>query len=115
MENLNTIRVSKVSNPEIRPTQEDSRNLPKMPRLYLELIENKDKIKQNLVNKEYDPDDTASEISFFRGRNEREKKVMSDIEEEESNDGGDSSSSNSTKGEKEDTLSQTSSFPSLPM
>lgn len=100
MENLNTIRVAKVSNPEIINPNKDSRNLPKMPRLYLELIENKDKIKQNLVNKEYDPDDAASDITFYHGqREEREQQVMSDIEEE-------------SEEESEDVLSQASSISS---
>jgi hypothetical protein len=87
MENLNSIKVTKVFNPDIKSTNQDSRNLPKMPRLYLELIENKDKIKQSMVNKEYDPDDTVSEISFFGGQKEEKSyNVMSDIEEE-SDDG----------------------------
>jgi len=83
MENLNAVKITKVSNPDARPTTQDSRNLPKMPRLYLELIENKDKVKQNLVNKEYDPDDAASDITFFGGnREEKAYNAMSDIEEE---------------------------------
>ena len=83
MENLNAVKITKVSNPDARPTTQDSRSLPKMPRLYLELIENKDKVKQNLVNKEYDPDDAASDITFFGGqREERAYNAMSDIEEE---------------------------------
>jgi len=83
MENLNAIKITKVSNPDVKATTQDSRNLPKMPRLYLELIENKDKVKQNMVNKEYDPDDAASDITFFGGQKEdKTYHVMSDIEEE---------------------------------
>lgn len=99
MENLNTIRVAKVSNPEIQKTNQDSRSLPKMPRLYLELIENKDKVKQQLVNKEYDPDDTASDITFFGNQKEERMNIMSDIEEEseEEEEESDVSSSSSSK------------------
>jgi hypothetical protein len=91
MENLNAIKVAKVPNPEAKPLTQDSRNIPKMPRLYLELIENKDKIRQNLVNKEYDADDAASDITFFGGqKDERTHNAMSDIEEEDDSDAGSS-------------------------
>lgn len=95
MENLNAVKISKVPNPDMKNANQDSRNFPKMPRLYLELIENKDKIKQNLVNNEYDPDDAASDITFFgTQKEEKTQYVMSDIEEE--NDTGSERSSSSS-------------------
>lgn len=48
----------------ITPTSKTS--FEPMPQLYLELLENKDKIRQNLVNQEYEPDEEMSDISYFK-------------------------------------------------
>ena len=51
-----SIKVIKV--PRRSPVSNYPQNFPNMPRLYLELIENKKKVKQDLINKEYVPDET---------------------------------------------------------
>ena len=92
------INVVKIPNENI---QEDiiDKNFPRMPRMYLELLENKDKIKPELINKDYDPTDAESIVSFYSSKEEkpqpldkedmdiiREEDDEDDIEEESEND-----------------------------
>jgi len=56
----NNIRIVKIPIPENEKTSNNLQVFPKMPRLYLELLENKSKIKQDLINKDYVPDERVS-------------------------------------------------------
>jgi hypothetical protein len=57
---VNVIKIPRESNSGGEIPKAD---FPRMPRMYLELIENKDKIKPGMVNKEYDPDEVSTVIS----------------------------------------------------
>jgi len=61
----NNIRIVKVPLPESEKTSIKPQVFPKMPRLYLELMENKSKIKQDLINKDYVPDNFDSKVDNF--------------------------------------------------
>ena len=53
------IKIVKVPLPQKEKITNNKKNFPKMERLYLELLENKSKIKQDLINKEYVPKDKS--------------------------------------------------------
>jgi hypothetical protein len=72
------INIIKVPNPA-KFENEIKKELPRMPRMYLELIENKDKIKPNLVNREYDPDEVStvvSESNFYQRQEVEEDNII---------------------------------------
>ena len=112
---VNVIKVplsqSSSSNP---PLDNKSAPFPRMPRMYLELLENKDKIKPSMVNQEYDPDEVETQFSYPirpqppEGREGRQEQgnesggemYDNDDREEEgydesNNEGGDGGSTNS--------------------
>ena len=52
-QNIQVIKVPLSESEKNRDNREQV--FPRMPRLYLELLENKNKIKQDLINKEHSP------------------------------------------------------------
>ena len=63
----NKIEVVKVpNNKDPKVNDSTNPNFQRYPRMYLELIENKNKVKSEMVNKDYDPDDAISIKEFER-------------------------------------------------
>ena len=104
---MSKVNVVKIPNENIDVTSSKKQDFPRMPRMYLELLENKDKVKPTLMNQEYDPNDADTVASFYTN-NEREdpfeqRDNMDVIDEEESeNEQDDDEISEVTVSEKSD-------------
>lgn len=82
MSDIKKVNVIKIPNSD--QGEIPSKKFPRMPRMYLELLENKDKVKPQLLNKEYDPTD-ADTIASFDETDEPDpfKNNLETVEEEE--------------------------------
>lgn len=76
---LNVIKIPNESTSDIAKAQ----NFPRMPRMYLELLENKEKVKPQLLNKEYDPNDAESVLSFDNEEQDPFKSNLDVVEEDD--------------------------------
>jgi hypothetical protein len=83
---IEVVKIPRETEPTSRP-----QHFPRMPRLYLELIENKAKIKQNLINKEYVHDESTNVASPSPESNhdsdsDRSPPAVVNIDDEDSGD-----------------------------
>lgn len=69
-EKLSVIKIPKENNVS---STDVTKEHPRVPYMYLELLENKNKIKPEVVNKDYDPSDAISVKSFSNGTNDINK------------------------------------------
>ena len=84
MESNNKIEVVKVPNSKDNIVSNTNPTFERYPRQYLELLENKDKVKTEMVNKDYDPDDAISLREFERNPTKNKvKQNFGNINEED--------------------------------
>lgn len=86
---MSKVNVVKIPNESIDDPSSKKPDFPRMPRMYLELLENKEKVKPTLMNQEYDPNDADTIASFYTKNEENtgfENDNMETIEEEDSDD-----------------------------
>ena len=83
------IKIIKVPNPD--KFLDKPQVFPRMPRLYLELLENKAKIKQDLINKEYNPQNSTNNKNDdiqnvkIKNANDLESRIDKYLDKEENN------------------------------
>lgn len=83
---MSKVNVVKIPNEGFDVSDSKKTDFPRMPRMYLELLENKEKVKPTLLNQEYDPNDAETVASFYT-KNEENVSIKGDnmetIEEED--------------------------------
>jgi hypothetical protein len=107
------IKVIKVPLPDSERMPDYPKAFPRMPQLYLELLENKQKIKQELVNKDYVPVDTREEYNHEEKKTNtdtnKDKSKSKDSKSKDSKSSTDSSTDSKSKDSKSSTDSSTDS------
>ena len=92
------IKIVKVPLPQKEKITNNKKNFPKMERLYLELLENKSKIKQDLINKEYVPKDKSeTKVEAENNENTEKKDNLDNLKSIDSEKSSKSIDENSTK------------------
>ena len=64
---MSKVNVVKIPDESIDHSISRPADFPRMPRMYLELLENKEKVKPTLMNQEYDPNDAETIASYASG------------------------------------------------
>lgn len=88
---MSKIEVIKVPNNNSAPTG-PPQSLDRMPRMYLELLEDKGKIKSSMVNRDYEPNDAESVMESEAGFVPSQNEPMENIAEENESDASEASS-----------------------
>ena len=100
----NKLSVVKIPNENKNALDNETKEHPRVPYMYLELLENKDKVRPEVVNKDYDPSDAVSLKSFSTNNNNKNvvKKKPSTIPKIEEEEEGDESEISVSEDENDD-------------